>query len=323
MNHDEPVLFALQLDGSGGGRDLSLAEVLQADNTPLWLHFDASVAGTAKLIKQCAAGIDQATIDAMLDRDARPRVVEIDGHVQLTLRGVNLNDNEQAEDMVALRLWISANRIISVRYRTLKTVKDIAARLRAGKGPKTVGAIVSLLCSRLLERIDPVLGQLDDDTDNIEERLIDSADAALRKNITEVRKKAILFRRYIAPQREAIGKLRLAEVDWLSVHDKRSLQESHDRVTRYVEDLDAIRERAQIVKDELVNILSDKLNRNLYVISVVTAIFLPLGFLTGLFGINIGGMPGVDNPLAFWQFATALSLLVITQIILFKVLKWF
>ncbi len=323
MNDTEPLLFALQLDGRGGGRDMTLAEALQADSTPHWLHFDAGVAGTAKLIKQCAAGIDQATVDAMLDRDARPRAVELDGQVQLTLRGVNLNDNEHAEDMVAIRLWISANRIISVRYRMLKTVQDIAARLRAGKGPKDVGSIVSLLCNRLLERIDPVLGQLDDDTDNIEERLIDSADATLRKNITEVRKKAILFRRYIAPQREAIGKLRLAEVDWLSIQNRRSLQESHDRVTRYVEDLDAIRERAQIVKDEIVNILSDKLNRNLYVISVVTAIFLPLGFLTGLFGINIGGMPGVENPLAFWEFATALSVLVIIQIILFRVFKWF
>ncbi len=323
MNHTESLLFALQLDGRGGGSDMSLEEILRVENTPRWLHFDAGAAGTAKLIKRCAKGIDQATVDAMLDRDARPRVIEIDGHVQLTLRGVNLNDNEQAEDMVAIRLWISPDRIISVRYRMLKTVQDIAARLRAGKGPKDVGSIVSLLCSRVLERIDPVLGQLDDDTDNIEERLIDSVDSTLRKNITEVRKKAILFRRYIAPQREAIGKLRLVEVDWLSTQNRRSLQESHDRVTRYVEDLDAIRERAQIVKDELVNILSDKLNRNLYVISVVTAIFLPLGFLTGLFGINIGGMPGVENPSAFWQFAAALSVLVIIQIILFKVFKWF
>ena len=195
MNNTESLLFALQLDGRGGGSDMTMAEVLQADHTPRWLHFDAGVAGTAKLIKRCADGIDQATIDAMLDRDARPRVVEIDGHLQLTLRGVNLNDNEQAEDMVAIRLWISGDCIISVRYRMLKTVQDIAARLRGGKGPKDVGSIVSLLCSRVLERIDPVLGQLDDDTDDIEERLIDSADATLRKNITEVRKKAILFRR--------------------------------------------------------------------------------------------------------------------------------
>lgn len=323
MDATQQLVFALELNGKGGARELTLQDIQRTGHAPRWLHFNAGVPGTAELMYQCAGHIDRATIAAMLDPEARPRMVEIDSQVQLTLRGVNLNDNQHAEDMLAVRLLITADSVVSVRYERLQTVQDIAARLLAGKGPRDIGEIVSLLCSRLLERMDPVLGQLDEDTDNIEERLIDAADADLRKNITDVRKKAILLRRYIAPQREAIGKLRASDASWLSAKDRRSLQESHDRVTRYVEDLDAIRERAQIVKDELVNILSDKLNRNLYVISVVTAIFLPLGFLTGLFGINIGGMPGVDNPMAFWEFAAVLTGLVIVQIILFKVLKWF
>ncbi|MFT7528788.1 MAG: zinc transporter, partial [Arenicella sp.] len=81
-------------------------------------------------------------------------------------------------------------------------------------------------------------------------------------------------------------------------------------------------ERSQIIKDDLVNALSDRLNRNLYVLSVITAIFLPLGFLTGLFGINIGGMPGVDNNMAFSIFSIGLIVVVFIQIILFKLFKW-
>ena len=101
------------------------------------------------------------------------------------------------------------------------------------------------------------------------------------------------------------------------------MQESLDRVTRYVEDLDSIRERAQIVKDELSNALSDRLNKNLYILSVISAIFLPLGFFTGLMGINIGGMPGVDNSNAFWIFSGILVVMVAIQISIFKLLKWF
>ena len=92
---------------------------------------------------------------------------------------------------------------------------------------------------------------------------------------------------------------------------------------RYVEDLDTIRERAQIVKDELSNMLSDRLNKNLYILSVIAAIFLPLGFLTGLLGINIGGVPGSDNPNAFWIFNAGLLVLISLQIWLFRKLKWF
>lgn len=75
--------------------------------------------------------------------------------------------------------------------------------------------------------------------------------------------------------------------------------EGHGRVTRYLDDLYVIREPAQIVKDELGSSLCDQLNRNLYVLSVVAAIFLPLTLLTGLSGINVAGIPEVDHEVFF------------------------
>ena len=121
----------------------------------------------------------------------------------------------------------------------------------------------------------------------------------------------------------AIEQLQVADLEWWTDRHKRYLREVHNHVTRYVEDLDAIRERSQIVKDEIANMLSDRLNRNMYVLSVIAAIFLPLGFLTGLMGVNIGGMPGVDNSWAFWTFSWVLIVLVVIQVIIFKRLKWF
>ncbi len=61
----------------------------------------------------------------------------------------------------------------------------------------------------------------------------------------------------------------------------------------------------------------------MYVLSVIAAIFLPLGFLTGLLGINVGGIPGADNPEAFWLFGAGLFCLVLIEVFIFKKLKWF
>jgi zinc transporter len=58
-------------------------------------------------------------------------------------------------------------------------------------------------------------------------------------------------------------------------------------------------------------------------LSIITAIFLPLGFLTAMFGINIGGMPGVENPNAFRYFAWMIVILVAIQLVIFKWKKWF
>ncbi|MEM7046866.1 MAG: CorA family divalent cation transporter [Pseudomonadota bacterium] len=178
--------------------------------------------------------------------------------------------------------------------------------------------------SGLFERMEPVLSQLEEGIDHIEEQILDNADSTLRETIIDTRKKAIVFRRYMAPQRDAISQLVMTDgIKWLKDTHKWHLREVYHHVTRYAEDLDAIRERAQIIKDELANMIADKLNHNMYVLSVIAAIFLPLGFLTGLLGINVGGIPGADHFGAFLIFCGLLVIVVLLQVIIFKRLKWF
>ena len=57
-------------------------------------------------------------------------------------------------------------------------------------------------------------------------------------------------------------------------------------------------------------------------LTIVAGIFLPLSFLTGLLGINVGGMPGADNPEAFWVVVTACLAVFVTLIVVFRRLRW-
>jgi zinc transporter len=112
------------------------------------------------------------------------------------------------------------------------------------------------------------------------------------------------------------------EVPWLGDNNRLRLKEATDRVVRCIEDLDSARDRAAITQEELVNRLSEQLNARMYVLSLVAAIFLPLGFLTGLLGINVGGIPGADNPSAFLVFLLFLTVIVVLQILIFKRKRW-
>ena len=184
--------------------------------------------------------------------------------------------------------------------------------------------MVSLI-GRLLQRMEPTLQELDDRVDSLEEKILDGKELLEdeRTMVTEIRKKAIVFRRYIAPQRDAVASLRAAQSPLLNQMHKRRLQESLNHLHRYIEDLDAVRDRTHVVKDELNDAMADHMNKNAYMLSVIAAIFLPLGFLTGLLGINVGGIPGAENPDAFMIFIGLLSATVILQVFLFKILKWF
>jgi len=325
MVNSQSVIHACTIEGDGNGKPLEGGDISKftKDDALSWIHLDAGTPKARTWLEQELTYLDHIIIDALVAEETRPRILEFEEGALLILRGVNLNENAQAEDMVSIRLWIDQHRIISIQRRPLKAVKDIQERLIAGKGPKNAGDFIAALSSRLFERMEPVFSELYEKLDDVEERVMEVPDTKERQEISSIRKQAIMFRRYIAPQRDVIAHLRTSEQSWLDQMHKRRLQESLDRVVRYIEDLDTIRERAQIVKDELANALADRMNKNMYVLSVIAAIFLPLGFFTGLMGINIGGMPGVENANAFWIFSGMLIVVVTLQTWLFKKLKWF
>lgn len=326
MQSDEGILYALTIEGNGQGQILEGDDISQAvkdDDVLAWVHLDINNRENRRWIEKEVSYLDHIIIDALLAEETRPRILEFEGGVLLILRGVNLNKNAQPEDMISIRLWVDSHRIISVQRRPLKAVRDIQQLLMDGKGPKNSGDFVTMLAGRLFERMEPVLTELDERLDDIEERVIDDPEPDERQDITTIRKKAIMLRRYIAPQRDVIAHLRTSEQPWVDLMHRRKLQESMDRVIRYTEDLDSIRERAQIVKDELTSVLADRINKNMYVLSVIAAIFLPLGFLTGLLGINVAGIPGANDPNAFVVFICILIGLVVTQVFIFKKMKWF
>lgn len=321
----EPIILAYRLNGDGTGENLSgkaISEAVKEDQLA-WVHLDAGHETTAQWLASELDYLDPFIISALTADETRPRMTQVGKGAIVILRGVNLNEDADTEDMVSIRLFIDQHRIISLQMREVKAVGVIENNIKTGKAPKDAGEFLCQLIGQLTGRFETVLSDLDDLTDDTEEKLITHADVGLRQDIINIRKKAIIFRRHMSPQRDAISQLRMAELEWLSDIQKRNLQENFNHVVRYVEELDAIRERAQIVKDELANMIADRLNKNTYVLSVIAAIFLPLGFLTGLLGINIGGIPGVDSPVAFTIFCIFLAVVVAIQVIIFRKLKWF
>lgn len=212
----DQVLLSYAFDGKGGGRKIAGEEIAQQlkDDQLAWVHLEANHPDTRSWLEKELSYLDPFVTEALLAEETRPRMTQIGDGVLLILRGVNLNENASPEDMVSIRLYADNHRIISVRKRRLKAVWDLAERIDEGRGPKNCGDFIAQLASRLFERMQPVLTELDEITDNIEEHILETADQSLRSQIIDVRRKAIIFRRYMAPQRDAISQLVIADLSW-------------------------------------------------------------------------------------------------------------
>ncbi len=318
------LLGAFLLDGKGGGKPLKWKGILswKPEDGPLWIHLDRKAQDAQKWLRK-RSGLDPLVCSALLSEDPRPRAHVTGDGLMVILRGVNLNPGEEPDDMISVRIWADADRIITLRSPRLLAVSDVRERLDAGTGPHNSAEMLTAIAERLTERMAPVIDNLDDLVDGIEEKVIEEPDANLRRSLSEIRRQAISLRRYIAPQREAMVHLQNATLDWLSPNDLASFRETGDRTMRYVEDLDELRDRAMVIHEEISARASEQMNKTMYVLSLVAGVFLPLGFVTGLLGINVGGMPGVDSHSAFTIVCLVLAGLAGLALWLFHRMKFF
>lgn len=324
MNEREGLICAYVLDGRGGGQELDWPQVQswQPAKGALWIHLDRNNAEARRWLED-ESGLESLVSEALLAEETRPRSVKVDDGLLVILRGVNLNPGADPEDMVSVRLWIDEHRVISVRIRRLMAGEDIRTSLERVDGPTTSGDFLTAIAERLIDRMASVIAEIDDRVDALEDEVLEAQSGELREALGSLRRQAIMLRRYLAPQRDVLTRLQAEQVRWLEQVHRLQLREVADRITRYVEDLDAARERAAVIQEQLTNRLSEQMNRTMYILSLVAAVFLPLGLLTGLLGINVGGIPGTENRWAFTLVTLMLVVIAVGQVWLFRRRRFF
>ena len=121
---------------------------------------------------------------------------------------------------------------------------------------------------------------------------------------------------------DALSSLYRSSSDVLGEGDVRHLRDQADRIARYVEDLDLVRERAVMLQEEIQNRLAEQQNARTYLLSVVAAIFLPLSFLTGIFGMNVAGLPGTEAPDAFLLLSLGMTAIALGLALWLRWKRW-
>ncbi len=323
-HNSEGLLEAWAFDGRGGGRRLTWDEaraVGQPEDGFLWLHFRSAPRLSQDWLRH-ESGIDHIILEGMLDDESRPRCSLFNDSAFLVLRAVNLHRNALPEDLLGLHMWVDARRIITLQHEPISAIADYVDALGRARCPRTQGEMVAELSLRLVDRLDAVISALMDEADELEDAVQTAEASALLPKLAILRRVSIKLRRHIAPQREALNHFSTEDDPWLGPKDRTRLRDAADRVARFTEELDSIRERASLIRDQMVDRRAEQMNKSMLVLAVVTVLFAPLTFVSGLFGMNVGGIPGVDDPESFWLISVLLVVFALSLTWLFKRLRW-
>lgn len=293
-----------------------------AEEALTWVHFDANDPELPAWLEENVRDIDETALDALTQSETRPWAGQIGNDLLVVLRTVNLTVGMDREDMLGIRVWADQRRIITMSRSPIMALEEIAAEALRGDGFTSTGAFLSLLTERLTDHLEPFIRDLDQEVDELEEKVIGAPDRELRRRMVRLRLSLVELRRHLLPQSNALASLQACNTPVLSTRDRRNILRSHNRLIRLNENLDELRDNLIVLRDELAGQLSDEINRHMYALSIISVVFLPLTFLTGLFGINVDGIPGAENPVAFGIFAGVMILLLGGQFMLLRRLRW-
>jgi len=285
-----------------------------------WVHVDGT-SPEAKSWLRKDSGIDEIWVDALLATETRPRLVKIDNEtIFINLRGINSFNKEEPEDMISIRLYVTKHQIISVKLRNLRAVAKLRMDFDSERVPASTFEFLLTLIEHINEEIESTIADIYEAIDDLEEMVLVEHDKDFRQNVIDVRRQVIIFRRYFSPNLDTMQQLASMESFLGSGSDNISnLSESSHKMTRFIEEIVSIRERAQVIHEELNNHLTERLSASTNKLSAVATVFLPMSFVTGLFGVNLAGIPGATNEKAFAIFFGGTCAVLIIQ---FVILKW-
>jgi len=307
--------FGYRIAADGGATRVDVREALDGDAGLTWVHL-STTAEHAQAWLRDEAGLAEYVVDALTAAETRPRCEAFDHGALLNLRGRSSEELAGSDPLASLRIWAVKGRVFSVTRKDLVAVDAVHKEVEAG-AIHDPGDLITAFATAITTDLDPEVADLGDTLDACEEDLDPDRIFELRRNVSKVRVAAINYRRFLAPQRQAIEKLAGLPGDWLDAADRLHLSAAADRAARMAEELEAIRERAALTHEVLTDLRAEQIDERALIISVVAMVFLPLTFITGLYGMNVQGLPYADRP---WAFDAIMGLCVAIAV---GVVGWF
>jgi zinc transporter len=199
-----------------------------------------------------------------------------------------------------LRFYLDEHRLITTRHRPLSATDDLRKAIREGLRVDSTGTLMVGLLECQAGRLGNVAARLNREIGDMEDQILAERVHVPRAKLATLRRLAVGLHRHFAPEHRALQRLCGRSPAWFRDTDIEGLKDTTEALGEIVGDLDAIQERAKLLQEELAGRALKETNRNMVILSVVTAVFMPVTLITGIFGMNVAGLPGLEDGSAFW-----------------------
>jgi zinc transporter len=251
----------------------------------------------------------------LLDAEARVQAHVISGGVVMVLADLHHALRGDPERVGSLAIYVDEHLMISGRRHALRSPDRLRRKLLDGADAVSPADLLEELLTFVTETFVDLVGTLSDEVDDAEDKILAGNFHDQAASLGRTRPLLARLRRHVHANRATLSLVIPRLPDWFDDQARRHLHEVVERMDALEQDIELVQERTRLMQEEIASRLNQATNRNLFFLSVMTATLLPVTLITGIFGMNVGGLPWLQDSGGF-RWVTAIMLVAVTTTLL-------
>jgi len=306
---DDGLICGFRIPASGPTEPLSAGQAsaaLASTDAVTWLHFRLADASAERILIESNL-FPAALRHRLQEHDAHTLIEATDGGLMMVVTDLSFEQVGETSEAAGFWGFATPHTFVSARSHALHSADSLRLALRNGLKVKSGIELVAELLDRRNHALGELAAGLADEVNDVEDEILRGDIREQRERLGRVRRRCAHVRRHFAPERSALQKLLARPPAWLGPGDGERLRSALEELANLIDDANDLYERAKLLQEELAARLAEKTGDRLYVLSILSAVLLPMTLITGIFGMNVRGLPLAESDGAF--FATMLVVL--------------
>ncbi|MBU2102098.1 MAG: magnesium/cobalt transporter CorA [Candidatus Omnitrophota bacterium] len=270
-------------------------------------------------------GLHPLILEDIGDTAQRPKIEDLDNYVYVVLKMLSIGTNQSEVQIEQISVIIGSNFVISFQQTIGDVFDPIRDRIKNGKGKiRKMGAdyLAYALVDAIVDNYFKVLDNFGERIEFLEEETISGPDSVVLREIYHLKRELIFLRKSIWPLRDLFKGLDRSESVLIKDSTRIYFRDIYDHVIHLVDLMDIFREMLTGMLEVYLSSLSNKLNEVMKVLTVIATIFMPLTFITGVFGMNFRHIPTAEYAIGFYLTLVFMLGVGISMFMYFKRRSW-
>ena len=303
-----------------------LAQWREDEQATIWVDLDSATTDELALVARTFNLMD-LTVEDLLKQGQRSKLEAFDGYNVLIMHGMRFDPATRDVEVPELDIVLGNNYLITNHAGTMPEVLNDPQgpeHACAQLGKSTTFALYGVV-DRLVDSYYPVLDTIDDTIELLEERVLNNPAPAVLTEIFDMKHSLSYLRKVISPQLEVFNRLIAREDEFIDPHYAVYFRDIYDHLVRTFEVVDSYRDLMSSAMDAYLSVVANRQNDVMKRLTLFTTIFLPITFLTGLFGQNFARMPQVEHDFGYlwWVVLGVMALISTVQVLYYRRVGWF